>query len=634
MFLLLISVSVFGANYVEDDTVPEVRDRVARISVMEGDVQIKRLGSDEWEAAASNLPVVEGDEIATGDNSRLEIQFDSKQFARISENAYIKITNLNESGIALSLSQGSLQTSLLAFDEKAYFEVDAPQTTVAFLKTGSYRIDAGRDEIRVTVPGEGEARIYSADSGFTLGSVRTAVLALSGDYAGEWNTHVVFAAMDKFDGWINDREEIVTERLAKANYDEYYDDDIYGAEDLNANGEWIHTTDYGYVWQPYSSAISSYSNWSPYRYGQWRWVAPYGWTWVNDEPWGWATYHYGRWVYYRGHWAWTPYGYYRTGRSWWSPALVLLSSSYGYISWCPLPYTYAYYNYNYHYWNNHHGGGHHNGGGGTNPNPTPTPSPSPNPTQLPSKENIIRGTRVRTPTLMRDPEDSVVAIRADQFGNGARNFVNPSAQIARTTVSILPTDTASLPTLPVKTDVSAQSVRVARPLVESRTMSSTARTGAAPRTGTEGMDSTLRRTTIRGGRTPIAPPVKAAPVEPVLSDKRPRNTGSVLRPTSPIRSVETPGINPGFETPRTEKPTTYIPPKTETQPRTPPVRETKPSSPVYSPRTPPARSEPSRESRPSSPPPTRSQPSRESKPSSPPPSKSDDSKPASTGRKG
>ncbi len=160
LFLLLTAVSVFGANYVEDDTVPEVRDRVARISVMEGDVQIKRNGSEEWEAAAANLPLVEGDEIATGDNSRLEIQFESKKFTRISENAYVKIENLNDSGIALSLSQGSLQATLLDFNTNEYFEIDAPQSTVALLKAGSYRIDAGRDEVRVTVPGEERLAIF------------------------------------------------------------------------------------------------------------------------------------------------------------------------------------------------------------------------------------------------------------------------------------------------------------------------------------------------------------------------------------------------------------------------------------------------------------------------------------------
>jgi hypothetical protein len=628
LFTAIISlaavVSAFGVTYVEDDTQPEVRDRVARISVMQGDVQIKRADSDEWESATANLPLVEGDQIATGEKARLEIQFENDKFARIDENSLVRIANLTDAGIALSLSQGSLQVSLLDLAENAserpveveeYFEVDAPQTTVALLSPGSYRIDAGVNEVRVTVPGEGEARIYSADSGFTIGSVRTAVLALTGEYAGEWNTHAVFAAMDKFDSWVNDRTEIVTEQLANANYDEYYDDDIYGAEDLNANGEWLHTTEYGYIWQPYSSVLSSYSNWSPYRYGQWRWVSPYGWVWVNDEPWGWATYHYGRWVYYRGHWAWTPYGYYRWGRSWWSPALVLMTVNYGYVSWCPLPYYYAYYNYNYHYWNNHHGGGHHGGNsGGHNPSPTPTPPVSPTP--IPPKVD---------PTLsagaIPDPS-TVVGVPVSEFGNGSRTFVKPSARIANKTVAVKPTDMGSLPTLPERTDApatTARSVRIAKPIVETRSMNANASVGAAPRTESVPLDRTLREKTIFGGRTPVPNRVTPGinpgndPVRVEVSPTRtspvrtPRNTGAVTRPATPRETpvrTESPGINPGIYTPRETKPVVVPSQRDNTPIRTAP---TKPSSPV--------RVEPAPTTRPTSP--VRVQPAPTTKPSSP-----------------
>lgn len=673
-------VSAFGVTYVEDDTMPEVRDRVARISVMQGDVQIKRADSDEWEAAAANLPLVEGDEIATGEKARVEIQFENDKFARIDENSYVKIANLNYSGIALSLSQGSLQVSLLGSADRAedetvevqeYFEVDAPRTTVAFLQPGSYRIDAGANEVRVTVPGEGEARIYSAESGFTLGSVRSAVLALTGDYAGEWNTHAVFAALDRFGSWINEREEIVAERLANANYDEYYDDDMYGAEDLNANGDWIHTQEYGYIWQPYSSAISSYSNWSPYRYGQWRWVSPYGWTWVNDEPWGWATYHYGRWVYYRGHWAWTPYGYYRWGRSWWSPALVLMSVNYGYVSWCPLPYYYAYYNYNYNYWNNHHGGGHNGGGHHGGQNQTPTPTPPVSPTPIPPKvDTTLSNGPIPDPT-------TVVGVPVDQFGNGARSAKTAPANVARTTVRVKPTDVGSLPTLPERNDVpatTAGNVRIAKPIVASGSMNANAQVGAAPRTESIPLDRTLREKTIFGGRTPV--PTRTSPginpvndpvrveVKPNTPVERPRNTGAVTRPTkpreTPVRTV-TPGINPGIYEPRETKPVvipsqrdntpirtaptkpdspTRIEPAPTTRPTTPTRIErpttTRPSTPVRSTPAPttrpstPVRVQPAPTSRPSTP--TRSAPTRSSSPptrSTPAPSRSSSPPPRS-----
>jgi uncharacterized protein YaiE (UPF0345 family) len=67
-----------NASAFADDYTPEVTARVARISFVSGDVQIKRADQTDWERATQNLPVVEGDEIATDSNSRLEIQFAAK----------------------------------------------------------------------------------------------------------------------------------------------------------------------------------------------------------------------------------------------------------------------------------------------------------------------------------------------------------------------------------------------------------------------------------------------------------------------------------------------------------------------------------------------------------------------------
>src|SRR6185295_3502332 len=102
---------------------------------------------------------------------------------------------------------------------------------------------------------------------------------------------------------------------------------------------------------------------------QWTWVDPYGWTWLGDEPWGWAPYHYGRWVYYNGAWAWVPRSQYYRKRSWWRPALVAFvdfNFSFGdNICWYPLSYyqrdPHSRYYRRYH---PSHGGGRDGGGGG------------------------------------------------------------------------------------------------------------------------------------------------------------------------------------------------------------------------------------------------------------------------------
>ncbi len=416
-----------------DDGQPDVTARVARISFIEGSVQLRRADSDVWEQATLNLPIVEGDEITTDPDARVEIQFDAYTHLRMAENGYLKVLNLKDEGIALSVPQGTISFHLTEFNrDKAYFEVDAPGSTVAVQQSGSFRIDAGKpgdQDIRVSVTDAGEARIYSATSGLLLKDGRSARIYVDGRNAGEWETGSAQAYTDDFDSWTSERDEVIARSLQNADYDKYYDSDIYGAEDLNNYGEWVYSRDYGYVWRPSSSAISAYVGWSPYRFGQWRWVPPFGWTWVNDEPWGWATYHHGRWFYDNGYWYWTPYGAIRYARSWWSPALVYITTYGGNICWYPLPYSYPFYNYNYYYytssgWPGHHHGGNNGGSGGGGAGPTPTPTP---PVVAGGPLSHPKGPK--TPPLGTVPPTGVVTVETINFGK--RNGGTRRAAIER-----------------------------------------------------------------------------------------------------------------------------------------------------------------------------------------------------------
>src|SRR5271155_3742010 len=97
-------------------------------------------------------------------------------------------------------------------------------------------------------------------------------------------------------------------------------------DQLGAQGNWVQTDDYGYVFQPNVSD----PDWAPYTDGHWAYT-DVGWTWVSDEPWGWATYHYGRWANIDGFgWVWVP-GYR------WAPAWVSWRYGGGYCGWAPLP---------------------------------------------------------------------------------------------------------------------------------------------------------------------------------------------------------------------------------------------------------------------------------------------------------
>ena len=526
LFLLpvwfLSSGNAFAQN--TGDDAPDVTARTARISFLSGGVRIKRADQTNWERATNNLPVVEGDEMAIDKNARLEIQFDSASYLRLSENARLKVTTLRDEGIALSLPNGTASLRVLSFDkDRSYFEIDAPGTTISVERAGMYRVDAGNQNdspVRVAATDSGQARVYSENSGFTLKSGRSATVQLTGNYAGEWETADASRYADDFDRWTLDRDAVIAKRLRDAGYDKYYDREMYGAEDLSEYGEWIYTKRYGYVWKPYRNSTASYAEWSPYRYGQWRWVPPYGWTWVNDEPWGYATYHHGRWVYDDDNWYWSPYPQNRGRRSWWRPALVVVSYIADNICWYPLPYGDGYYNYNSYYYNNRRRYNTtiiNNNTTVVVVNPTPTP-PRP----------ILSATAALEGGLT--PPTGVITVPASDFGRNKIKFDNAPSDLAVKALAVNPSKSIKPPALPTFKELNgdvSQDILVSNPKINRAETS--IRTGATVRTSGASTGETLRNERIFGNR----PPIEKAPGKENQTDggdQTPiRSTGAVKR---------------------------------------------------------------------------------------------------------
>ncbi len=593
-----VNLPEIAAGYViqDDGDSPDVTARVARISFITGDAQIRRGGSEDWETAALNLPLVEGDEIYTAADSRLELQFDRHKHLRLAENSLLKIAKLADEGIAVSLSLGTLSLRLTSFEIGGpYFEIDAPKTTIAVQSAGTYRIDAGTEndnEVRVSALDGGEARVYSDSLGFTLKNGRSAVIYISGELAGEWQGAAAAHYLDEFDEWAARRDNEIADRLKDAHYGKYYDDDIYGADDLNDYGDWVHSSSYGYVWRPHRSSLNRYADWSPYRYGHWRWMNPYGWIWVNDEPWGWATYHHGRWLHDNGYWFWSPYGYYRTTRSWWFPALVVITTYNNNVCWYPLPYHRRYQNYNgrHRYRNN-------------NPVPPGTGGIKPIPNSTPVRTvRLDPRTDTHLPAEPNVPLGGVVTVAADDFGVKTRGVKTAPLNVAKSVLAIPAADQAVL--LPNHSPVRVRAVRdmaAKKPRIDTRNDS---RVGAAPRTSGAPIDKDLRTKRVLGTRpqTPVTsgPEGSTAPVRPSPDT---RKQGSVDR-TPTVR------VNPPIRQAPVEQPPVRVPRSTPAPVRAepPPVRQpptrSEPAPTRQPPRTtpsPPAKSEPKPESKPTKP---------------------------------
>ncbi len=286
---------------------------VARVSVLNGDVSVRRGDSGDVIAAALNAPLMANDAVLTGSASRAEVQLDWGNLVRIAPNSEVRFTGLDVKSFQIQVAAGTVTFRVLR-QSQAEAEVDTPSVAVRPLGQGTYRIsvrDDGTSEITIR---SGEADILSPHGSERLTPGRT--MYARGD-ASDPEFQVIGAiAPDTWDRWNEDRDQYL---LRSRSY-EHVSPDVNGAEDLDQYGTWTNDPNYGYVWQPNVAP-----GWAPYQSGRWVWEDYYGWTWVSYDPWGWAPYHYGRWFWGAGGWCWYPgpvFGHY-----FWSPAYV------GFFGW-------------------------------------------------------------------------------------------------------------------------------------------------------------------------------------------------------------------------------------------------------------------------------------------------------------
>jgi hypothetical protein len=310
---LVAAVLTTGGAGAQDDGQEQGRG-VARLSLISGDVSVRRGDTNEWVAAAINAPLLSQDRVLTGMGSRTEVQFDASNFARLADGGELRLADIENRRYLVRLAAGTMTWRVLR-DRTAEVEIATPSIAVRPVGRGSYRVTVRGDGSTEVTVRSGEAEIFTPQGSERLRSGRTLV-ARGEAAAPEFRTDGAMP-LDEFDRWSQSRDR----DLERSESYRYVSRDVYGVEDLDGHGRWVNTPEYGQVWVPAASG-----GWAPYRNGRWSWLDYYGWSWVSYDPWGWAPYHYGRWFHRVGlGWCWWPGR--QSARHYWSPALV------GFFGW-------------------------------------------------------------------------------------------------------------------------------------------------------------------------------------------------------------------------------------------------------------------------------------------------------------
>ncbi|KVL46054.1 DUF6600 domain-containing protein [Burkholderia territorii] len=269
--------------------------RVARLNYMSGAVTTEPAGTDTWSYAAVNRPLTTGDQLWNDAGARSELHIGSTA-VRLGESTSLSVLNLDDTTTQLKVGLGTVSTHVRGLPPGGTYEIDTPNLALGITGPGDYRVDVAPNGATTTVTvRSGSATVYGSSGQYPLSPGQQVVFTGTDLQVAQQSAA---PAPDALDQWAASRDA-AEQRSVSARY---VSRDIPGYQDLDANGTWRETPNYGEVWVPNDTP----ADWAPYHDGHWIWQAPWGWTWVDDAPWGFAPYHYGRWAYVDDSWAWVP----------------------------------------------------------------------------------------------------------------------------------------------------------------------------------------------------------------------------------------------------------------------------------------------------------------------------------------
>lgn len=270
--------------------------RVARLSYIQGSVSLQPAGQQEWVGAELNRPLTTSDKLwsdAQGSRAELDI---GGAVIRLGANTGFSFLNLDDNVAQMQVTAGTVIVHVRELLENQTYEVDTPNMAVVLDQPGQYRVEVSDSgDTTVVRVSDGQAEATGGGQTYPVNNQQAVTFVGNGSVDA---TAATLGAPDGFDDWSFERDREY-ERSASR---QYVADDVAGAEDLDENGQWQETPDYGPVWVPTAVAVG----WAPYSFGHWAWIAPWGWTWVDNAPWGFAPFHYGRWARWHDSWCWVP----------------------------------------------------------------------------------------------------------------------------------------------------------------------------------------------------------------------------------------------------------------------------------------------------------------------------------------
>ena len=273
---------------------------VARLSFVQGGVQVNSGGQAQFEQALMNMPLIEGSVIQTQEDGQVEIEFSDGSVARLTPNSSLQLIHMGQDGTQLQQLSGL-----------AYYELnvgqDHPPYSVGFANASL--TPTANSVFRLTLDNIPEVAVVNGTVEVTGNNMPPSSVSENQTLRIDGNGGAPYAIAqnvnpDSWDQWNQDRDQAISQEAAEQTSvrDQSTAPNDENWNDLDYYGNWYPVPGGSNVWVP--SGVDA--SWDPYGYGYWAYYPTFGYTWVSGYPWGWLPYHCGSWHYYSFGWGWSP----------------------------------------------------------------------------------------------------------------------------------------------------------------------------------------------------------------------------------------------------------------------------------------------------------------------------------------
>ncbi len=284
---------------------PTSNVRIVRLSQVSGEVQMDRGVGRSYEAAFTNLPVIEQTRLKTGQGTA-EVEFEDNSTLRLTPHSFVEFSQLRLT------ARGATVSSIRVVKGLVYVSCTGNKTNEITLLFGAQHVVLGPSahiELSVAEP---TSRLSVLDGFATVQDSERQASSIVGkkhsllvDNTPQGNLPVQVAGIERspYDTW---------DKTA-ANFHAHYANTSafggssagYGTSDLNYYGSFADLPGCGSVWRPYFASTA----WDPFGNGTWAFYQGAGYSFVSPYPWGWAPFHTGLWQQCGANgWAWQPQG--------------------------------------------------------------------------------------------------------------------------------------------------------------------------------------------------------------------------------------------------------------------------------------------------------------------------------------